>query len=226
MTVDKLQAGVHLNPICIGETVGQIYVVERILAAGKSSTVYIARAGQELVALKVVPIQNGNSNLDIDIAVLKSIGGRDHFLKMFGFGSHRQYRFIAMQLLGPTLNDIMKRPLMQKLCLSSVAKIGIQGLEALSTLHIAGFIHGKVSMENLMIGYNKEASGKIYLTDFSQSHKIDGNQINSNNKAEKRLSSGSSTENFGMKSKIKLIQNDLYCLLKMLMALYSGVEEV
>ncbi|KAA6389825.1 MAG: hypothetical protein EZS28_014647 [Streblomastix strix] len=146
MAVDKLQAGVHLNPICIGETVGQIYVVERILAAGKFSTVYIARAGQKLVALKVVPIQNGNSNLDIDIAVLKSIGGRDLFPKMFGFGSHRQYRFIAMQLLGPTLNDIMKRPLMQKLCLSSVAKIGIQGLEALSTLHNAGFIHGKVSM--------------------------------------------------------------------------------
>ncbi|KAA6376433.1 MAG: hypothetical protein EZS28_028039 [Streblomastix strix] len=114
---------------------------------------------------------------------------------------------------------------MQKLCLSSVAKIGIQSLDALSTLHKAGFVHGKVGSENIMIGYNKDTSWMIYLIDFSQSQQINENQINENEQTRKTLNSGNSTGIMELNSNIKLIQNDLYCLLKMLMALYNGVEE-
>ncbi|KAA6380468.1 MAG: hypothetical protein EZS28_024006 [Streblomastix strix] len=148
MTTDKVQSGIQSNPICIEETVCMIYVVERMLASGKFPTVFVARAkndaGQEHVALKVVPIGSGHSALLNEIAILKSVGGREHFTKLFGIGLHRQYKFLAMELLGPTLYDIIHRPQMQKLSLSSVIKIGIQCLEALSTLHRAGFVHGKV----------------------------------------------------------------------------------
>ncbi|KAA6395661.1 MAG: hypothetical protein EZS28_008812 [Streblomastix strix] len=151
MAVDIPQQIVHQNPIFIGETVGQAYVVERMLAAGKFSTVFVARAihdtKQELVALKVIPIEKGYPTLDKDIAILKIIGGRNHFAKIIGNGTHRQHKFIAMHLLGPTLNDIKHLPQIQKMAIYSVAKIGIQGLDALSTLHKAGFIHGKISAQ-------------------------------------------------------------------------------
>ncbi|KAA6390014.1 MAG: hypothetical protein EZS28_014461 [Streblomastix strix] len=54
-------------------------------------------------------------------------------------------------------SDIIHRPQIQKLCLSSVAKIGIQSLDALSTLHKAGFVHGKVSADQVHLdgeGFN------------------------------------------------------------------------
>ncbi|KAA6311292.1 MAG: hypothetical protein EZS28_056155 [Streblomastix strix] len=79
MAVDKLEPRVQSNPIYIGETIGQKYVVERMLAAGKSSTVFIAHAKhdtrKERVALEVAPIENGQTDLDNDITVLKSIEG-------------------------------------------------------------------------------------------------------------------------------------------------------
>ncbi|KAA6381730.1 MAG: hypothetical protein EZS28_022743, partial [Streblomastix strix] len=149
MAMNKLEPIVQSNPIYIGETIGQKYVVERMLAAGKSSTVFVAHtkhdARQERVALKVAPIENGQTDLDNDIAVLKSIDGKKYFAKIIGFVLHRQYKFLAMEQLGTSVNDIIHRPQIQKLCLSSVAKIGIQSLDALSTLHKAGFVHGKVS---------------------------------------------------------------------------------
>ncbi|KAA6380467.1 MAG: hypothetical protein EZS28_024005, partial [Streblomastix strix] len=44
MTTDKVQSEIQANPICIEETVCMTYVVERMLASGKSSTVFVARA--------------------------------------------------------------------------------------------------------------------------------------------------------------------------------------
>ncbi|KAA6372288.1 MAG: hypothetical protein EZS28_032186 [Streblomastix strix] len=195
------------GPICIGEIVASTFMTERLLSAGKQSTVFQARSKHRMegnrVALKIIPIGNGQQTLDNDIAVLKCIGGQNHFAKLNEIGSHRQFQFLAMELLGPTLCDILKRPQKSRFSLSSVAKVGIQCLEALSTLHKAGFVHRKIRSEKILIGHVKETSGNIFLIDFKQSQRIKDQD-----------------------TKIKLVQNDLHYLLKMLMALYRGVEDV
>ncbi|KAA6371482.1 MAG: hypothetical protein EZS28_032991 [Streblomastix strix] len=150
------------GPIYIGEIVGSTFVTEKLLAAGKTSTIFIARfkgnPEVNLVALKMQPIDIEYSTLNNDITALKSIGGKEQFPKIYRFGTHRQFSFLAMQLLGPTLSDIIKRAVMKKLSISSVAKVGIQGLEALSTLHSAGFVHSQICSENFAIGYTKETA--------------------------------------------------------------------
>ncbi|KAA6397056.1 MAG: hypothetical protein EZS28_007417 [Streblomastix strix] len=162
-------------PVQIGELVGSTFVTEKLLAAGKTSTILIARSkgnpDLNLVALKVQPIYIEPQTLNNDIAVLKSTQGKEHFSKIYMFGTHRQFSFMAVELLGPTLSDIIKRPQMEVFSISSVVKVGIQGLEALSTLHSAGFVHGQVNSKNFAIGYTKESAGIIYLIgigDYSQ----------------------------------------------------------
>ncbi|KAA6385843.1 MAG: hypothetical protein EZS28_018631 [Streblomastix strix] len=206
--------------INIGETVGQTYITEKLLAAGKTSNVFVARSKlnteAKRVALKVYPIDIEQSTLNNDIAVLQSIGGKTHFSNCLEQGTYRKFSYLALELLGPTLSDIMKRPQMKKLNLSSVVKVGIQGLEALSILHSAGFVHGQVCMENFAIGYTQETAGNLYLIDFTGSKRIDDESLNKGNKTnEDRLS-----------TKIRLVQNDLQCLMKMMMTLYRGGEEV
>ncbi|KAA6399807.1 MAG: hypothetical protein EZS28_004661 [Streblomastix strix] len=216
------------GPIYIGEIVGSTFVTEKLLAAGKTSTVFIARSkgNQEAnrVALKMQPIGSEYSTLNNDIAVLNSIESKKQFPKIYRFGTHRQFSFLAMQLLGPTLSDIIKRPMMKKLSISSVAKVGIQGLEALSTLHSAGFVHGNIRLENFAIGYTKETAGNIYLIGFAMSKRINNEDLNI--ETQNGQKSDNKTNEDRLNSKTKLIQNDLFQLLKMIMALYRGIDEV
>ncbi|KAA6319387.1 MAG: hypothetical protein EZS28_054824 [Streblomastix strix] len=73
-----------VESIYIGEIIVSTYVTEKLLAAGKTSTVFIARSksNQEvnLVALKVQPIGTEQQTLNNDIAVLKSIGGMEYYI--------------------------------------------------------------------------------------------------------------------------------------------------
>ncbi|KAA6371945.1 MAG: hypothetical protein EZS28_032528 [Streblomastix strix] len=73
-------------PVQIGELVGSTFVTEKLLAAGETSTILIARSkgnpDLNLVALKVQPIYIVPQALNSDIAVLKSTQENEHFSKI------------------------------------------------------------------------------------------------------------------------------------------------
>ncbi|KAA6395382.1 MAG: hypothetical protein EZS28_009093 [Streblomastix strix] len=186
-------------------------MIKKLLAAGKLSNVFVARPRQGADSKRVA---------------LKNVGGSKHFAKIHGLGQHLYFQYLAMDLLGPTIYDIVKRPQMQKLSLSSVVKIGIQCLEILSVLHSAGFAHGRICLENFAIGFNKETQRNLYLIDFSESKKID----NKNEyQTQENIQDGQLKDNalkYQQTNKcIQLVQNDLQDLLRMLMALFRGVGE-
>ncbi|KAA6322383.1 MAG: hypothetical protein EZS28_054442, partial [Streblomastix strix] len=81
--------------------------------------------------------------------------------------------YLAMELLGPTLNDITQLPQINGLDISSVVKIGIYGLDALAVLHNTGFSHGSINSDKFAIGYTKDLIGNLYLFGFGKSMKFD-----------------------------------------------------
>ncbi|KAA6374097.1 MAG: putative Tau tubulin kinase 1 [Streblomastix strix] len=201
-----------ISSIKIGEIIESTYKIERLLAVGQQSTIFQARSlrstDANYFALKLEYINLGQAILQNEVVVLQRIGGREHFAQIYKYGLHKQYKFLAIDLLGPNVSDILRQTQIRKLSLSSVVKIGIQGLEALSTLHKAGFTHGQINSENIVIGYQKEQSGNLYLIDFAQSQ-----QINSRKKSAKTINI------------LQLVQNDLHSLLRMVMSLYLSVND-
>ncbi|KAA6367777.1 MAG: hypothetical protein EZS28_036697 [Streblomastix strix] len=71
-----------------------------------------------------------------------------------------------MELLGPSMIEVVNRQKPYKFTLSQVLKFGIQGIESLDSIHAQGFVHRDVKPGNFVIGNTVETSGIFYLIDF------------------------------------------------------------
>ncbi|KAA6361631.1 MAG: hypothetical protein EZS28_042842 [Streblomastix strix] len=71
-----------------------------------------------------------------------------------------------MELLGPSIIEVVNRQKPYKFTLSQVLQFGIQGIESLSSIHSHGFVHRDIKPGNFVIGNTVETSGIFYLIDF------------------------------------------------------------
>ncbi|HEY3820072.1 MAG TPA: protein kinase [Polyangiaceae bacterium] len=154
-------ATVRIDP---GTVVGP-YVVERLLAEGGMSVLYVARdeAGETLV-LKMVPPDLGTSatraRLTREARALASV---DHpgIVRVLGTGEHDGVPFIAMDYVHGT---DLKRVLADRgaLPVDVALRYAIQAAEALVAAHDAGVIHRDLKPSNLLL----TPDGRIVLVDF------------------------------------------------------------
>jgi serine/threonine-protein kinase len=154
-------ATVRIDP---GTAVGP-YVVERLLAHGGMSVLYLARdeAGEALV-LKMVPPELGTSatraRLTREARALASV---DHpgIVRILGTGDHEGIPFIAMDYVRGT---DLKRVLADRgaLPVDVALRYAIQAAEALVAAHDAGVIHRDLKPSNLLL----TPEGRIVLVDF------------------------------------------------------------
>jgi eukaryotic-like serine/threonine-protein kinase len=87
-------------------------------------------------------------------------------------GEHEGELFIAMDYVhGETLAKIIKRhdDLGRPLPLPFIAELGICVADALHAVHRSGVIHGDISPQNILVGYD----GIVRVTDFGISHTAD-----------------------------------------------------
>jgi eukaryotic-like serine/threonine-protein kinase len=87
-------------------------------------------------------------------------------------GEHEGELFIAMDYVhGETLAKIIKRhdDLRRPLPLSFISEVGICVADALHAVHRSGVIHGDISPQNILVGYD----GIVRVTDFGISHTAD-----------------------------------------------------
>ena len=79
---------------------------------------------------------------------------------------------LAMQLLGPSLLQLLKQSRTGAFSIRTVIEIGIQLIDCLQVTHQLGFIHANINLTNIVIGSNDLhclESRKIYLIDFGKS---------------------------------------------------------
>ena len=154
-------ATVRIDP---GTAVGP-YVVERLLAHGGMSVLYLARDGAgEALVLKMVPPEIGTSatraRLTREARALASV---DHpgIVRILGTGDHEGIPFIAMDYVRGT---DLKRVLADRgaLPVDVALRYAIQAAEALVAAHDAGVIHRDLKPSNLLL----TPEGRIVLVDF------------------------------------------------------------
>ncbi|KAA6357808.1 MAG: hypothetical protein EZS28_046665, partial [Streblomastix strix] len=125
----------HQGPVVVGETVGNNFVTENILAVGSNCAVFSAKPkGQPQaasVALKISDEKVGQTALATEATVLQSVMDNKHFVKIIEFGHHRQFNYIVTYLLGPSLRDLALRQSPYTLSLKTLLKFAYQAIESL-----------------------------------------------------------------------------------------------
>ncbi|CAI4221233.1 unnamed protein product [Auanema sp. JU1783] len=86
-------------------------------------------------------------------------------------GTHNNYKFIVMELLGANLSRIRKLLANWRFKSNIVVKIGICILDALNIVHNIGYTHSDVKPSNMCIGQGEKV--RLSLVDFGLSRKID-----------------------------------------------------
>ncbi|KAA6359168.1 MAG: hypothetical protein EZS28_045305, partial [Streblomastix strix] len=129
-------------PIKVGEVINGTYTLVRKLSQGKRCTIFCATDQQlRQVVIKLEKDTEGQISVCIEGAIIKIIGDTNRFPKIFQYGSYKNYKFLAMELMGPNLIDLVNYNKHGKFSLHSVLKFGIQAIKSIQIVHNKGFIH-------------------------------------------------------------------------------------
>ncbi|KAA6370311.1 MAG: hypothetical protein EZS28_034162 [Streblomastix strix] len=147
--MNKTPISSPLGPIVVGQFVGSNFAIEKILAVGSNCTIFSAKLNGNPqaapTALKVENDEPSRNALAKEIHILRSIQNTKHFAKIIESGHHRQFNYVVIQLLGPSLRDLALRQPSYTFSLKILLKFAYQAIEALQTLHQAAFLHGSVN---------------------------------------------------------------------------------
>ncbi|KAA6399993.1 MAG: putative Tau tubulin kinase 1 [Streblomastix strix] len=157
------------NQLHQGDIVKGVYILGPLIGAGSFGQIFSAKnvGGDNTpsIAIKFEHINAPQPQITNEAIVMHTMAGNPHFTKFYHHGIHKNYRFVSMELLGPSLIDVVNRKAPFHFTLHSILKIGIQITQALMNLHEAGFIHRDIKPANISIGNSQETAGNIYLID-------------------------------------------------------------
>ncbi|KAA6388711.1 MAG: putative protein serine/threonine kinase [Streblomastix strix] len=154
----------------VGDVIKDSYTLAKLIGAGTFGSIfcsfYRSENGTRLVAVKLERNIEQYPMLYNEVVVLKALTGNKHFARFYQYGTHKDYKFIAMELLGSNMIDLVNRKRPYKFSLHSVLKFGIQAIESLQALHQAGFVHRDIKPGNFVIGNSRSTTGTFFLIDF------------------------------------------------------------
>lgn len=155
------------------------YVLFNKLVIGKGSfgkVVYgkLLQEGKEKeVCFKVErSVQHKSSMLKEEYKIYQQLSLIDGVPKVYQLGSYRNFNFVAMDLLGPSLDKFFN-VCNKKLKIETSIFFGIQMIELLRNVHSSGIIHRDIKPNNFLFGtFSKDigiSNDKLYIIDFGLS---------------------------------------------------------
>lgn len=135
------------------------------LGSGKFGSVYNAEnvRTREMVAIKVEPQVNETKLLKHETIIYQYLGNSEGIPNIIWFGKDEINNYMALQLLGETVQSIKDK--FNTLSLVIVVNMMIQMTERLKYIHERGLLHRDVKPENFLRGLN-EKRYILYLIDF------------------------------------------------------------
>ncbi|KAA6360935.1 MAG: hypothetical protein EZS28_043538 [Streblomastix strix] len=119
-------------PIFPGDIVKEFYTIQRKIGSGAFGTIYSAL------------YQNAGVSKHCAIKFEKEMGECSLISNEVVCGMHNTYRFVSMELLGPSIIQVVNRGRPYLFSLLQMLKFGIQTIDALRSIHQAGYVHRDV----------------------------------------------------------------------------------
>lgn len=146
--------------------VGGKYKLKKKLGSGAFGDIYLAtdiKKNTE-VAVKLEPVKTKFPQLLYETKLYKLFAGGNGIPKIYWYGTEGDYNVMVMELLGPSLEDLVKH-CENKLSIKTVLMLADQMIQRIEYIHAKNFLHRDIKPDNFLIGLNKKAH-MVYVIDF------------------------------------------------------------
>ncbi len=103
--------------------------------------------------------------LENEVSVYEKIKDVKHIPSLYDYGSDDRFNYIAMELLGKSLEDIRKNN-EEQLPIKVIIHFGLQMLKIVKDIHERGIVHCDLKPSNFLIKNNKDNLTEVYLIDY------------------------------------------------------------
>ena len=162
----------------IGETLFNKYKLLRKLGQGSFGSIYEAQSkySNKLYAVKLEDMKQEQFILEEE-SIFLSYLNVPQIPKVKSFGYSGSYIILVMELLGKSLDKLLKELPSKKMSLRCVCNIAYQLILIIENIHNCNIIHQDIKPANIAIG-KEEKSKYIYLLDFGLSRKYISSKTN------------------------------------------------
>ena len=139
-----------------GTTIGS-YVLGPKIGQGAFGEIYVVRNPHDgsMLALKIETLSSRRNVLEIETNVLKRLSPSPYFPKFIQSGRNSYYLWLTMELLGPSLSQVLKRLPLNRFSLSTGLRVADSILCGLESMHKKGFIHRDIKPSNVLLRRNR-----------------------------------------------------------------------
>lgn len=148
--------------------VGNRFKIIKQVGKGSFGEVYKAYDSENKhnVAIKIEKKEKSKRLLH-EFDLYANLDGMKGIPKMYWKGNHNDNNVIAMEYLGPSLDELFQC-CDSKFTPHTICLIGIQIMHMLEGIHKGGILHRDIKPDNFLIGYGKNQN-KIYIIDLGLS---------------------------------------------------------
>ncbi|KAL5114276.1 hypothetical protein ACEQ8H_007845 [Pleosporales sp. CAS-2024a] len=141
------------------------YQLDHRLGRGSYGEVYQGHhvETQEEVALKLEHDRVRPSQVQNEVDIYKQLGRGTGIPRVYWYGSEREFRVMAFELLGPSLEDLFNY-CSRKFSLKTVLLLADQLISRFQHIHFKEYIHRDVKPDNLLMGLGTRGN-TVYMTD-------------------------------------------------------------